>query len=420
MSASDKIIGYKSIKRELITLADMMRNGSKYTKLGVKLPRGILLCGEPGVGKTLMAKCLLEESGRNVFVLRKDKPNGDFVKAIQETFREAKEHQPSIVLLDDLDKYSNESRPRSDAEEYVLVQTCMDDTGEDDVFVVATVNRLSKLPDSLLREGRLGWTVGVQPPRGKDAVEIVRHYLGQKAYVGEINVEDVAKILNGDSCATLEEVINEAGIYAASQDKEMIDADDLLRGILRAKFGAPERMDDISLRAQTAVAYHEAGHTVVAEILERGNVTMTSIATHDGAASGLTTFYQDDDYWTEFSYMEHRVLALLGGRAATEIVYARPDVGATSDIKRVFDVVERFVDYDGVAPFDCHEREEGSSDALNRKDKRIAEELEKYYKQAKQILVENRPFLDAVAKELVAKKTLLASDIKRIEEELGM
>ena len=420
MNAFDRIIGYKSIKRELITLADMMKNGPKYTKLGVKLPRGILLCGEPGVGKTLMANCLLEESGRNVFVLRKDKPNGDFVNAIQEMFVEAKKHQPSIVLLDDLDKFSSDPHAHSDAEEYVLVQTCMDDTGEDDVFVVATANRASKLPHSLLREGRLGRTIDVLSPKGKDAVEIIRHFLAQKAFVGEVNVEDVAKMLDGDSCAMLEEVINEAGIYAAAEGKDLIDADDLLRGILRAKFCAPESIDEVPLHMQERVAYHEAGHTVVAEMLERGNVTMTSIAAHNGYARGVTDYYQDETYWSDFTRMEHRVLALLGGRAATEIVYAKPDVGASRDIERAFDVVERFVDHDGVAPFDCYEREDGGSDALNRKDKRIASEVEKYYAQAKRILVENRPLLDAVAKELLAKKTLLASDIKRIEEGLGI
>ncbi|MBO4535486.1 MAG: AAA family ATPase [Clostridia bacterium] len=419
MNAFDRIIGYKSIKRELITLADMMKNGPKYTKLGVKLPRGILLCGEPGVGKTLMANCLLEESGRNVFVLRKDKPNGDFVNAIQEMFVEAKKHQPSIVLLDDLDKFSSDPHAHSDAEEYVLVQTCMDDTGEDDVFVVATANRASKLPHSLLREGRLGRTIDVLSPKGKDAVEIIRHFLAQKAFVGEVNVEDVAKMLDGDSCAMLEEVINEAGIYAGVQGKEKIDMDDLIRGIMRIKFSAPESEDEVPESVLRATAYHEAGHTIVAEHLSPGSVGLVSVLSHDGSVKGVTNYYQDDRYWDDKVNMENRVIALLGGKAATELVYGKTDVGATSDVGRAFDIVDRFVDDYCSLGFDSFERRESTQVLMARKEARVECDIERYYATAKKILIDNRAFLDALANALVEKKTLVSSDIQKLKESVA-
>lgn len=419
MKAFDRIIGYQSIKNELTVLADMLRNGDKYARLGVTMPRGILLYGNPGVGKTLMANCLIEASGRDVFKLRKDKPDGDFVQAIQTTFTLARENAPSIVFLDDLDKFSEDNRRHSNAEEYVTVQSCIDDAAGDDVFVVATVNDEDYLPDSLLREGRLGRKIEVDNPRGEDAVAIVQHFISQKECVAEVNASDIAKMLDGDSCARLEAIINEAGIYAASQGKEKIDMDDMMRSILRVKFKAPESVVDIPRESLLKTAYHEAGHVVVAETLKAGNTTMVSIIGHEGSARGITGYYQDETYWDDMTNMENRVMCVLGGKAATEIVYGKPDVGANRDLHRAFDLVERFVDHYCATSFDSFERNDSGEELRNRKDMRIANEMSKYYARSKQILVENRPFLEAVANALMEKKTLVASDIQKIRQAIA-
>ncbi len=416
MNAFDKIIGYQSIKNELAILADMMRNSDKYTKLGVTMPRGVLLSGEPGVGKTLMANCLIEESGRKVFTLRKDKPDGDFIHAIQDTFAQAKKEQPSIVFLDDMDKYSDCQRLRSNAEEYVAVQSCMDDVADDDVFVIATVNNVFYLPDSLVREGRLGRKLTIKPPRGQDAVDIVGHFLLQKKCVAEVDAKAVAKILNGNSCAVLDAVINEAGIYTAMAGKELIDLDDMIRGILRVKFDAPESVDDTPPDVLLASAYHEAGHAVAAECLEPGSVCLVSILAHHGDIGGVTDYYQDERYWTDVDYMQNRVVALLAGKAATELVYGKTDVGAGNDISRASDIVGRIIgDYCSTS-FDSIEREEQTGNGTrDRKEVRMAIELEKAYARAKRILAVNRAFLDVIAHALVEKKTLVASDVCRLK-----
>ncbi len=122
MSEFDKIIGYEAIKMELRRFCDVLRNPGRYEKLGVKMPSGILLSGEPGLGKTLMAKCFITESGCRVFTLRKEKPNGDFVNEIQNTFEKARAEAPSIVFLDDMDKYANEDKQHKNAEEFVTIQ----------------------------------------------------------------------------------------------------------------------------------------------------------------------------------------------------------------------------------------------------------------------------------------------------------
>ena len=212
MSEFDKIIGYKDAKMELVRFCDVLRNREKYEKLGVTMPSGILLYGEPGLGKTLMAKCFIAESGCKVFTLRKEKPNGDFVNEIKATFEKAKGESPAIVFLDDMDKFANEDSMHRDAEEYVTVQSCIDDCGGCGVFTLATVNDKYCLPDSLLRAGRFDKVIEMYPPKGKEAQLIIDHFLKGKSIVGDIDVEEITRLMEGHSCAELEEIINEAGI----------------------------------------------------------------------------------------------------------------------------------------------------------------------------------------------------------------
>lgn len=138
MRKFDMIIGYSPIKKELKQIADTLKNRDAYDKLGVSAPRGLLLYGEPGVGKSLMATAIIEESGRQAFVCRKDQPNGDFVKEIKATFDKAIANAPSIVFLDDMDKFANGDESHPDAEEYVTVQSCIDEAKGKAVFVLAT------------------------------------------------------------------------------------------------------------------------------------------------------------------------------------------------------------------------------------------------------------------------------------------
>lgn len=151
MKAFEKIIGYEAIKMELAQISDVLANNDAYKKLGVSSPRGLLLHGDPGVVKTLMASAVISASGRKAFICRKNSPNGDFVMKIKKTFKDAAEAAPSIVLLDDMDKFANGDERHPDAEEYVTVQSCIDDIKGKEVFVLATANRLRALPRSLMR-----------------------------------------------------------------------------------------------------------------------------------------------------------------------------------------------------------------------------------------------------------------------------
>lgn len=418
MNAFDKIFGYRSIKKELETLADMMTNEEKYKKLGVSIPRGLLLYGNPGVGKTLMASCLIEASGRPCFTVRKDKSDGDFVDEIKNTFLKAKEAAPSIIFLDDMDKYADSNGSNSNKEEYVTVQACMDDVKECDILVIATANEKRYLPNSLVREGRLGRLICVEPPKGQDAIDVIRHFFEGKEIVDGVNPEDVAKMIGGSSCAELESCINEAGIYAGMQGKERIDFEDLKRGIMRVLFSSPESLDDVPKEVLTANAYHEAGHAVIAEITTPASVGLVSVLVHDGPTRGITAYIESERYWDDKANLENRVRMVLGGKAATEIVYGKTDLGTNSDLQRAYRIVERFVDDYCSYSFDSFDHPGGSNALRERKDGRIIHEIERYYFETKRILIENRPFLDAVAKALVEKKILVSSELQDIKNRL--
>ena len=300
MSAFDKIIGYESVKAELIRFCDVLKNPEVYKKLGVTIPAGVLLDGDPGIGKTLMAQCFIEESECRSFIVRKDKPNGDFVNEIRDTFRKAKEETCAIVFLDDMDKFANEDQDHKDAEEYVAIQSCIDECKGSGVFVLATVNCRYCLPDSLIRVGRFDKVIEMQRPSGKDAVKIVKHYLSQKQVIGDIDMEMISRLMDGYTCAELETMINEAGIYAGFDRRDKIEQNDLFRAFVQMAFKVPESVEEDDSVFVPSMAVHEAGHVVVAEILEPGSVDIVSISTSVDYPKGITVVRHSDKFRASF------------------------------------------------------------------------------------------------------------------------
>lgn len=196
MNSFDKVIGYKSIKRELLQICDMIRNRTIYEKMGARLPHGLLLYGDPGLGKSLLANCFMEECGLNTVTVRRDKGGDAFINSIAQAFAKAKEEAPSVLLLDDMDKFANEDSSRCDAPEYVAVQAGIDDVKETAVFVIATANEIRKLPDSLCRSGRFDRKIRIQPPTAADAEAIIAHYLSGKQVSDDINMKDLTKMMS--------------------------------------------------------------------------------------------------------------------------------------------------------------------------------------------------------------------------------
>lgn len=420
MSEFDRVIGYEPIKAELIRICDIIKHPDKYERLGVSFPGGILLEGRPGVGKTLLADCFVKECGVNSYICRKNKSGDGFVDFIKQTFDDAKKNEPSIIVLDDLDKYANEDDEHTDAPEYVTVQSCIDEVKGSKVLVFATVNRISGIPDSLIRAGRFDKRIEVKAPVEDDAVKLVEYYLSQKKHLKDIDATEVARILCGNSCATLETIINDAAIRAGFDNRDEICMDDILKSCLRLLYDAPETIRGELSADNEETAYHEAAHAAIGEILEENSVTLVSIGGGIGTARGFTAYYRSPDYWSSFELMKVRVMALLAGRAEIELKYGKYDVGATSDIERACSVVDRMVSQyliTGFANMDDSVLYIGSQcdGVKERRRNAVAGELEKLYMEVKRLLCLNREFVENLAAELIDRKTLFHKDIQAIK-----
>ena len=422
MSAFDKVIGYEKEKEELIQLCDMAKNPEKYAALGVKLPRGVLLHGVPGVGKTLMATALVEEMGRVCYTCRKDKANETFIDTVRNIFEEAKAHAPSVIFPDALDKFAADSDSRN-PEEFIAVQSGIDEVKGTDVFVVATANEIRELPRSLCRAGRFDRVLEICPPNRKEATEIVRHYLSDKKVSAEVTAESVARLMDGNSCAALESVLNEAGIYAGFDNKSEIGREHIVRAVLRDIFDADESVNEMSTAVKEEIAYHEAGHAVAALAYDSESVGLISVRPSKSDAHGVVQIFKGENYFGSYDRMRERVVALLAGRAAVELKFGRLDVGASDDIDRASAIVQRFiVDYaaSGFALYYFDNRARIKSDI--QQDSITAERsamLSRFYEEAKSILRENWTFVEKLAEALVERDTLIFEEIAELRKDLS-
>lgn len=426
MSKFDMIIGYAAVKKELRQIADTLKNREAYEKLGVSAPRGLLLHGEPGVGKSLMASAIIEESGRQAFICRKDQPNGDFVKVIKATFGKAIESAPSIVYLDDMDKFANGDERHPDAEEYVTVQSCIDAAKGKEVFVLATVNNMRCLPSSLRRAGRFDRVMRIENPRGNDALNIISHYLKSKKVVDNLDAKIIARIMDGSSCAELETVVNEAGLCAGYERAETITMDHFIEACMRTVFHVPARVrEDEEGQAcledcdniDSQIIYHEAGHAVASEILCPESVTLVSAYRRGGRRGGFTDYYNEKTY-THLYWTKSRIISSLSGMAAVEQRYGIVDMGGERDIDHASDMIRDLLTSNCVNGFRLHSRGCDDTELLKaEQEKAISEEIEKAYQKAKEIIGRNRGFLDKLADALAQKKILTTEDVQKIKSE---
>ena len=408
MRELDRVIGYDSVKEELYRTLDVLKNGEKYRKMGVKNPHGVLFDGVPGIGKTLMATCFIKETERKSYVIRKDKPDGDFINHIRKIFDEAANNEPSIIFLDDMDKFANEDEYHRDAEEYVTVQTCIDDVKNKDVFVIATTNDMHDLPSSLTRNGRFDKVFSLDFPTNDDAKKIIEFYLKDKKIDKDVDVEEISRFCRGYSCADLEKILNEAGLYAAYDGKARIGQKYIIDACLRSIYKATskEEISDDELKRR---AVHEAGHVVLAELLDPGSVDFVSVTAVDNRRRGVGGLVSRRKNVKNQSLKgrENEILIALGGKAATEIVFGEVDMGCNKDMHNVYDLMRTLLD--DVTAYDfgswCHGNET-SSNVFDHLDSATNVEISRYYLSAKKILIENRKLLDALVDEISKEKTI--------------
>ena len=420
MSAFDKVVGYEGVKNELLQICDNIKNREIYDKLGAKLPSGMMLYGDPGLGKTLLAKCFIEESGVKAFIIRKNQGNGRFIEEITETFQKAKDHAPSIILLDDMDKFANEDDNHRDAEEYVAVQAGIDSVKGCGVFVLATVNDKYKLPDSLRRSGRFDSILELERPTEDDARKIVQHYLSNKKLSDDVDMDDLIKMIRYSSCAELESILNNAAISAAYYRKDCVEMQDLIDSVLKKQYNAPKTANKTTDEERERIALHEAGHVVVCEVLLEGSVGLASLRGQDGEVGGFMQRCK------KLPRRPQNVLLNLGGKAAVELYYADSVAsGTSSDLSEAVRYIRDGIMDTATSGIGCIDiwpnyRPTYSNEYLRSTELVVHIELEKMLLKTREILLKNREFLEKTRDMLLEKETLLASDIKNIRKEINI
>ncbi len=426
MNRFDEIIGYDNVKAEVRRYCDVLKNLDKYKALGVDTPRGLILYGDPGVGKSLMARCLIDESGLKSFIVRKDKPDGEFITHIKETFKQAKENAPSIIMLDDMDKFANEDDQHKDAEEYVTVQACIDECKGSDVFVIATVNDRWCLPDSLTREGRFNKMIRMDVPVGDDAIKILAHYMTKKKCVKEMDAEEIAGAIGSRSCAALETVINEAGIFAVFAGRDYISRDDMIRACIKSHFSCligDSAPGTVSEKERRRVAIHEAGHVTATEALRPGRTTFVALGTnYRGEVEGITICKKDNENSQLIIKKERNIMEGLAGMAAIEISTGEHDIGCSEDLNHSFNIEKDIVLEDAAHGFEHYSWMFGDGSERHMADAEhvISSEIKRLYEEVRKLIVKNRPFLEAVANELMEHDHITSKDITKIRETVGI
>lgn len=415
----ENIIGYKDIKKTLERIIDTLNNPKKYQKLGSSIPHGLLLYGPPGLGKTTFAYEMLENmKNRKSYILRKTKSDGDFLKEMNLIFNEAKKNQPSTILLDDIDKYSIDDNT-SNNEEFVAVQSLIDTIKKEDIFIIATANNKFVLPRSLLRSGRFDIKIEITYPSEKESFEIIKHYLKNKKIEKDINLKNISYILECSSCADLEKVCNQAGIYAGFKNKNKIGMSELLRASLELQYDANIEEEPEDDKYALQVAYHEAGHALIGSLLEKGSVSFITIAKTNSKIRGITKYHNNDYYFDDIKFMKNRIITLLAGKAALEIIYNTCDTGCDSDISRAYTIAHRFVNDYCMLNFNSRiEFENNISEKVKQsKDEQINKLITDYYHKTKELLIENKSKLNALALALKDKKILFQDEIEKILKE---
>lgn len=326
----EKVIGYDSIKETLRQIADVLKRPEAYKEKGVSMPRGLLMESAPGLGKSLMASILMEESGRKSFVFRRINEGNTFLGEMKDIFDVAKEEAPSILLLEDLNLYVESNSPY--APEWACLQACIDETSDADIFVIATTNDTRYMPQSLLRPGRFDYILNLNPPLGKTAENIVSYYLRDKNLAKDVQISDIVKAMPQVSCATLETVMNLAAINSVYRDHAHVQKEDIIDALLKVVYNLRKADCKEDPQEHQMIAVHEAAHAVVGEVLHSGSIGIITIRGSHGAIGGMESGFAV--YAKSEEEFQDEIIKTLAGKAGTALIYGIMDIRAAADIKK--------------------------------------------------------------------------------------
>lgn len=412
-----RVIGYEATKDILRQILDILSHRSTYEARGAAIPHGLLMVSEPGLGKSLMAGAFMEESGRNCTVFHKNSDGESFLDGLREAFIFAKQSAPSVLLLEDINLYADSPSPYGP--QWAALQSGTDDVRDADVFVIATANTTSCIPQSLLRPGRFDYVINLEPPKGKPAERIAAHYLKDKSLENDVKISDIVRAMgNNTSCATLETVMNIASINSCYRGAEKISkadlADAILQTVYHLKKDDGERNPDIE-----QIALHEAAHAVAADILKPDSVSLVTLR-KNGCKQGMTQYYLENEISTESDFLNLAIKGL-AGKAGVEMVYGQLDMGASADLQTAIYYVRQWIEEFGGNGFSgiiC-ERQSTSETLLSYNERLAAAKLDELYRAAQTLLHNNYDFMIAVQQALLQHETLLGSDIAYIRNQFN-
>lgn len=410
----EKVIGYDSIKETLRQIADVLKRPEAYKEKGVSMPRGLLMESAPGLGKSLMASILMEESGRKSFVFRRINEGNTFLGEMKDIFDVAKEEAPSILLLEDLNLYVESNSPY--APEWACLQACIDETSDADIFVIATTNDTRYMPQSLLRPGRFDYILNLNPPLGKTAEDIVSYYLCDKNLAKDVQISDIVKAMPQVSCATLETVMNLAAINSVYRDHAHVQKEDIIDALLKVVYNLRKADCEEDPQEHQMIAVHEAAHAVVGEVLHSGSIGIITIRGSHGAIGGMESGFAV--YAKSEEEFQDEIIKTLAGKAGTALIYGIMDIRTAADIKKADQLLDIWLCHFAGGGFSGVEPSENrlSEPRLSYNEAIKSAKLEELYRRAYKILYDNRDFLLAVQKELLEHETLLNSDLAKIRE----
>lgn len=357
-----QVAGLQEEKEDLVELVDFLKDPQKYTKVGARIPKGVLLVGPPGTGKTLLAKAVAGEAGVPFFSIS----GSDFVEMfvgvgasrVRDLFEEAKKNAPCIIFIDEIDAVARRRGTGMggghDEREQTLNQLLVEMDGfgvNEGIIVMAATNRVDILDPAILRPGRFDRKVGVGKPDIRGREEILQVHAKGKPLGDDVDLKEVAQTTAGFTGADLENLINEAAIMAAKEGRAFVTQDDLKRSFVRVGIGAEKKSRLISEKEKRITAYHEAGHAILFHVLpDVGPVhTISIIPTGMGAAGYTMPLPEKDEMFNTKNQMMQHIVVDLGGRVAEEMVFKDVTTGASQDIKQATKLAKAMVTQYGMS-----------------------------------------------------------------------
>ncbi|AIE31199.1 ATP-dependent zinc metalloprotease FtsH [Bacillus thuringiensis] len=438
------VAGADEEKQELVEVVEFLKDPRKFSEVGARIPKGVLLVGPPGTGKTLLARAVAGEAGVPFFSIR----GSDFVEMfvgvgasrVRDLFENAKKNAPCIIFIDEIDAVGRQRGAGlgggHDEREQTLNQLLVEMDGfgaNEGIIIIAATNRPDILDPALLRPGRFDRQITVDRPDVNGREAVLKVHARNKPLDENINLRAIATRTPGFSGADLENLLNEAALVAARQDKKIIDMSDIDEATDRVIAGPAKKSRVISEKERNIVAFHEAGHTVIGVVLDEADVVHKVTIVPRGQAGGYAVMLpKEDRYFMTKPELLDKITGLLGGRVAEEIVFGEVSTGAHNDFQRATGIARRMVTEFGMSdklgPMqfgssqggqvflgrDFHSEQNYSDAIAHDIDVEMQTIMKECYARAKDILTENRDKLDLIAKTLLEVETLDAEQINHL------